>query len=105
VDANDQPVDPGTEFAPGDYRMYVFFTYEGMNEGATTTFAWYGNGEFIDFCSDTWAWDLAEGRRWGEKGRTSFYCRPPGGWEPGVYEIHVFIEDRLQGVAGFEIKE
>lgn len=102
VDANEQPVDPGTEFPPGDYRLYIFFTYEGMNEGATTTFAWYGNEEFID--SDTWAWDLDERRRWGEEGRTYYYFRLPGGWEPGLYEVHVFIEDRLQGAARFIVK-
>jgi hypothetical protein len=104
-DDNDQPVDPGTEFPPGDHRVYLFFTYEGMKNGVTTTFAWYKDREFIDFCSDTWLWGLVEGRDWGERGRTSYYCNPPGGWKPGTYEIQVFIEDRLQGVAQFLITE
>ena len=102
-DALGQPVDPGVEFLPGDHRVYLFFTYEGMKNGVATTFAWYKDGEFIDDCSDTWAWGLVEGRDWGERGRFSYYCRPPGGWQPGAYQIHVFIEERLQGTTQFTI--
>jgi hypothetical protein len=104
-DALAQPVDPGAEFPPGDHRVYLFFTYEGMQNGVATTFAWYKDGEFLNFCSDTWAWGLVEGREWGEVGRTSYYCKPPGGWEPGAYQVHVFIETRLQGTAQFVITE
>jgi hypothetical protein len=104
-DASGQPVDPGSEFLAGDHRVYVFFTYEGMENGVTTTFAWYKNSEFIDFCSDTWLWGLVEGRDWGERGRESYYCKLPGGWTPGTYQVRVFIETRLQGVAQFVIKE
>ena len=103
-DASDQPVDPGVEFPPGDHRLYLFFTYEGMRNGTTTTFAWYKDGQLIDYCSDTWLWGLVEGREWGESGRTSYFCKPPGGWAPGTYEIRAFIETRLQGIAQFVIK-
>jgi len=104
-DAAGQPVDPGSEFSPGDHRVYLFFTYEGMDDGVQTTFAWYKDEEFIDFCSDTWLWGLVEGRDWGDSGRSSYFCRPPSGWEPGTYEIRVFIETRLQGIAPFAIEE
>jgi hypothetical protein len=103
-DASGQPVDPGVEFPSGDHRMYLFFTYEGMRNGTTTTFAWYKDGQLIDYCSDTWLWGLVEGREWGESGRTSYFCKPPGGWAPGTYEIRAFIETRLQGIAQFVIK-
>jgi hypothetical protein len=104
-DALGQPVDPGTEFPSGDHRVYLFFTYEGMKDGIATTFAWYKDGEFIDFCSDTWAWGLVEGREWGENGRTSYYCKLPGGWQPGTYQVHVFIDDRVQGMTRFVVTE
>ena len=103
-DASGQPVDPGVEFPPGDHRLYLFFTYEGMHNGTMTTFAWYKDGQLIEFCSDTWLWGLVEGREWGESGRTHYLCKPPGGWVPGTYEIRVFIETRLQGIAQFVIK-
>jgi hypothetical protein len=103
ADDLEQPVDPGTEFPPGDHRVYLFFTYEGMQNGVTTTFAWYKGGELLD--SDTWAWGLVEGREWGEAGQTYYYYRHLGGWEPGAYQVHVFIETRLQGTAQFVITE
>jgi len=98
-DESDRPVEPGNEFPPGDHWVYLFFTYEGMENGVARTFAWYKEGEFIEFCSDTGLWE------WGERGRTWYGCRPPGGWEPGSYEIRVFIETLLQGVAQFVIVE
>ena len=104
-DASGQPVDPGVEFPSGDHRLYLFFTYAGMRNGTTTTFAWYKDGQLVDFCSDTWLWGLVEGREWGESGRTSYFCKPPGGWAPGTYEIRAFIETRLQGIAQFVIEE
>ncbi len=102
---DDQSVEPGSEFPPGDYRVYLYFTYAGMQDGVATTFAWYKDGEFDDFCSDTWAWGWVEGREWGERGRQTYYCKLREGWEPGEYEIHVFIETRLQGVTQFVITE
>lgn len=104
-DENGQPVEPGNEFPPGEYRIYLFFIYEGMQNGTMTTFAWYKDGEFIDFCSDTWTWGLVEGRNWGDDGWTSYYCKLPGGWQPGRYEIHAFIETRLHSIAQFMIVE
>jgi hypothetical protein len=101
----DQEVERATEFPPGEYRVYATFTYEGMKNGTVTTFAWYKDGELEDFCSDTWAWGLVEGRNWGERGRKSYYCKLPEGWQPGTYEIRVFIEARFQGSAQFVITE
>ena len=102
-DAEGLPVDPSEEFPPGDHRVYLFFHYEGMQDGVTTTFAWYREGEFIDFCSDTWLWGWVEGRDWGEEGRTSYFCKLPWGWDPGNYEIRIFIGTELQGIAQFRI--
>lgn len=99
------PVEPGSEFPAGKHYVYLFFQYDGMEEGVMTTFAWYRDGEYLERCSDTWLWDMVEGREWGENGRMSYYCNPAGGWEPGMYEIHVFIEDQLQGIAEFVIEE
>lgn len=98
-DERDRPVEPGDEFPPGDHWVYLFFAYEGMENGVVRTFAWYKEGEFIEFCSDTGLWE------WGQRGATWYGCRLPGGWEPGRYEIHVFIETLLQGIAQFVIAE
>jgi hypothetical protein len=92
---NGQPVEPGSEFAPGDHRVYLFFEYQGMNRGAVWTYGWYQEGEYL--AGDTRLWTL------GEAGTTYLYFNPPAGYEPGVYEVRVWIEDRFQGVAQFRI--
>ncbi len=93
------PVNPGFEFPPGDHAMYLFFTYEGMQNGVERTFAWYKEEEFFERCSQTALWE------WGDRGRTSYYCEPSVGWEPGNYEIHVLVEDQLQFLVEFTITE
>jgi hypothetical protein len=98
-DASGLPVNPGFEFPPGDHAMYVFFTYEGMQNGVERTFAWYKDDEPFERCSQTALWE------WGDRGRTSYYCQPSTGWEPGNYAVHVFVEDELQFIAEFVIKE
>ena len=94
-EANGQPVAPGSEFAPGDHRVYLFFEYQGMTRGLVWTYGWYREGEYLD--GDTRLWTL------GESGTTYLYFKPPGGYEPGIYEVRVWIEDRFQGVAQFRI--
>lgn len=96
-DDGGQPVDPGNEFPPGDHRVYLFIHYEGMADGVAWTLAMYREGEFLDSTTQLW--------EWGTEGKTYLYYKPPGGYEPGVYEMRVFIEHRLQGVAQFVIRE
>jgi hypothetical protein len=96
-DAEGQPVDPGAEFLPGDHRVYLFITYKGMANGVAWTLAVYREGEFLNSSTQLW--------EWGAEGRTYLYYKPPGGYEPGVYEMRVFIAERLQGIAQFVIKE
>ncbi len=91
------PVDPGAEFPPGDHRVYLFIAYEGMANGVAWTFAVYREGEFLDSTTQLW--------EWGADGRTFLYYKPPAGYETGRYEMRVFIQDRLQGVAQFAITE
>jgi hypothetical protein len=96
-DANGEPVDPGTEFPPGDHRVYLFISYEGMTNGVAWTLGIFREGELLDGTTQLW--------EWGEQGRTYLYYKPPQGYEPGTYEMAVFIETRLQGVAQFVIIE
>lgn len=92
---NGQPVAPGSEFAPGDHRVYLFFEYEGMTRGVVWTYGWYREGEYL--AGDTRLWEL------GQAGTTYLYFNPPAGYAAGVYEVRVWIEDRIQGVAQFRI--
>jgi hypothetical protein len=92
-----QPVDPGTEFPPYIPRVHLFIHYEGMRNGIPWTFAIYREGDLLDSVTQLWEW-------WTE-GKTDLYHEPPGGYAPGIYEMRVFIGDRLQGVAQFVVKE
>ncbi len=96
-DEEGQPVDPGAEFAPGDHRVYLFISYERMADGVPWTFAIYREGELLDSTTQLW--------EWGSEGRTFLYYNPPGGYQPGIYEMQVFIGERLQGVAQFVITD
>ena len=99
-------MDPGDTFPPGDYRLYVFFRYQGMQDGLETTANWYKDEEAISFCSDTWAWGQDEDYAFGgANGASLIYCKMPGGWEPGNYEVRFLIEDRLQFLVEFMITE
>ena len=97
LDDNGEPVEPGAEFPPGDHRVYLFVSYEGLADGVAWTLALYREGEFLDGSTQLW--------EWGKEGQTYFYYKPPEGYEPGNYEMRVFIEERLQGVAQFVIVE
>jgi hypothetical protein len=92
-----QPVDPGTEFPPYIPRVHLFIYYEGMRNGIPWTFAIYREGDLLDSTTQLW--------EWGTEGKTDLYYEPPGGYAPGIYEMRVFIGDRLQGVAQFVVKE
>lgn len=96
-DESSLPVDPGVEFSPGTHWMYLFFTYEGMENGVVRTFAWYREEEFLEACSQTDLW------AWGGRGRTWYGC--PANWTVGRYEVYVFVEDRLQDMVQFVIRE
>lgn len=104
-DEDGQPVDPAGEFPPGRNEVHLFFQYADVDNGVATTFAWYKQGQLLEGCSDTWLWGSVEGREWGESGFAWYSCNPAEGWEPGTYEIRVFLETRLQGIAQFLITE
>lgn len=103
-DAAGRPIDPGYTFPSGQHPMLLFFHYRGMKSGVPVTVAWYRGTECLEGCCESWLWGQLTDRRWGEEGNASVACTPPGGWEPGMYEVRVFIEARLHGIAQFMIE-
>ncbi|MGB9870960.1 MAG: hypothetical protein ACPLYD_04800 [Anaerolineae bacterium] len=101
---NGRPVQPGSEFPAGDFRVYAFIRYEGMNRGATWTYGWYREGEYLDGNTCLWWTRLPDCPYMvGENGLTFLYYRRPGGYDPGTYEVRIWIEDRFQGAYRFVI--
>lgn len=101
---NGQPVQPGVEFTAGDFRVYAFIRYEAMSRGTTWTYGWYREGEYLDGNTCLW-WTRLPNCPYmvGESGRTFLYYRRPGGYDPGTYEVRIWIEDRFQGAYRFVI--
>ena len=101
---NGRPVQPGAEFTAGDFRVYAFIRYEGMSRGATWTYGWYREGEYLDGNTCLW-WVRMPNCPYmvGEQGITFLYYRRPGGYDPGTYEVRIWIEDRFQGSFRFVI--
>jgi len=102
---NGQPVGAGSEFPAGDSRVYFFFEYEGMNKGAVWTYAWYQDGEYLDGNTCPWG-SGTEGcpQIFGRNGRNFLFYKPPGGYDPGLYTVRIWIEDRLQTEAQFVVQ-
>jgi len=105
-ESNGAPVDPGTEFPPGDHRVYFFFDYQEMESGVTWTYRWCQDGA----CGDglTCSWGIPAGEcPWVSttSGTTHLFFKPINGYEPGLYEVRVWIEDRIQVVESFVIRE
>lgn len=101
---NGRPVQPGDKFTAGDFRVYAFIRYEGMSRGVTWTYGWYREGEYLDGNTCLWWTRLPDCPYMvGEKGLTYLYYRRPGGYDPGTYEVRIWIEDRFQGAYPFVI--
>lgn len=101
---NGQPVQTGVEFTAGDFRVYAFIRYEGMSRGVTWTYGWYREGEYLDGNTCLWWTQLPDCPYMvGETGFTFLYYRRPGGYDPGTYEVRIWIEDRFQGAYHFVI--
>lgn len=99
------PVDPGFEFAPGDRRIYLFFEYRGMDVGVVWTYGWYREGEYVEGNTCPWGRVVEDCPRiFGRSGSNYLFFRMPGGYEPGVYEVRVWIENRFQDEAQFVIR-
>lgn len=101
---NGQPVQPGSSFRAGDFRVYLFIRYEGMSRGVRWTYGWYREGEYLDGNSCLWWVRLPDCPYiGGEQGTTFLYYRRPGGYDPATYEVRIWIEDRFQGAFSFTI--
>lgn len=79
------PVNPRTSFVAGTIRVYFFVEFEAMTQGVKWTRALYRNGELID--GSNYRWGLEE------NGTSYFFFGNDSGFEPGLYEIRLFIGD------------
>lgn len=90
------PQPPPTVFPTTTTRICGRFRAENMPRGAPWTVAWYRDGALED--SSTLLWD-------GAPNQPGFiYNTRSQGFPPGIWEVRLYIEDRLQIRLRFEVR-
>ncbi|MBI5958313.1 MAG: hypothetical protein HY866_06255 [Chloroflexi bacterium] len=79
------PVNPRTIFRAGLERIYLFVEFSGMSQGVAWTRQLYHNGDLIDSGEYLWGSET--------EGKAYFFFGSDTGFEPGNYEIRLFIGD------------
>jgi len=97
ISASLQPVNPGTFFSAGIPRIYLFFSYMDMTNGASWGRAVVIDGKVVR--SETEAWQR------GSNGSGYYYFEAPGGgWPKGSYQVQFYIGDKLAAEAAFSMQ-
>jgi hypothetical protein len=96
IDASGLPVNPSLQFEAGTPSIYIFFDFQNVPEGRRLRHNWFRDGGSVYFESMPW-------ERSGS-GNAAIDWSPPKGFDAGVYEVRVFLDDQLQFVANFEVK-
>ncbi len=96
IDANGAPTDVGTTFARGVETIYIFFDFHDVPPSALLRHTWFRDGGSVFFRS----------KRLTKNGRGTDYVSwsPPGGFQPGLYEVRIALGGVPQFVANFEVK-
>ena len=96
ADASGLPVNPALQFDAGVRSIHIFFDFQNVPEGRRLRHNWFRNGGSVYFESLPW-------ERSGS-GNAAIDWSPPNGFDAGMYEVRVFLDDQLQFVANFEVK-
>jgi type VI secretion system secreted protein VgrG len=92
------PIDPKTVFQLPIDTMYGGFDYNNTIPGVQWTALWYRDGVLVDF--ETKPWDGGTG---GIGGYTES-SDPIGGWQPGEYEVRIFMGYEWKVVGRFRVQ-
>jgi hypothetical protein len=93
-----QPVDPGSVFAPGFDTLFIFYAFDNMNWGVPVTRALYRDGELTFAAQDPW--------NYYPSGRAYYYFFDLNQtYEPGDYEVQLFIGETLAARETFTVRE
>jgi len=89
IDANDQPLNPGTRFPSGLEELYVFWEYTGMRDGMAWEERWLLDREELARFEATW--------QWGESGlfRDRIYRESGRPLDDGTYTLELYVEGEL----------
>jgi hypothetical protein len=96
IDLAYNPISPATSFTNPISKMYAIFSYDKMVDGVQWTALWYRDGELVYF--ETKPWD-------GGTGGFGFsdWEPEPEAWQPGNYQVHIFIGLELKVSGEFTV--
>lgn len=91
------PIDPQKSFRPPIQTIYGGFDYNNLIPETQWTALWYRDGNLV--CYETKPWDGGTG---GIGGYTEC-ANPFGGWQPGNYEVQIFMGYELKKIGRFVV--
>jgi hypothetical protein len=97
LDDNFVPINPAIVFQNPVGHLYAQFTYDGMLVGAQWTAIWYRGNELVHY--ETAPWDGGTGGI-----GYSDWDPPPYEWQPGEYEVQVFVGHQWKVVGIFTVE-
>jgi serine/threonine protein kinase len=98
INADGEPVSPGTVFEPGSEPVYAFFNYEGMQAGTHWAHTWQQGNVELDRAEGDWP------AEWGDRGLAWVYYAPAGGFTPGDYEVRIWVGGKVIISKTFSVK-
>lgn len=83
ISANLTPIQPRTAFPAGVKRLYFFFVFRNMSNGAAWSRVLYRDG--VPVQGQAYLWSQ------GSEGDSFFFFGSADGYEPGSYEVRLFL--------------
>jgi hypothetical protein len=97
---NFECVAPSTTFVNPISSMTACFSYNNITPGVQWTALWYRDGELVKY--DTHVWGDVVGESTGGLG-ASEWAPPPEMWQPGNYEVQIFVGQEWKVVGRFSV--
>ena len=95
LDRLNRALNPAEAFENPVGILYGAFTYDFLDDGVRWTALWYRGDRIV--CSETKPWEDGTG------GYGYAECAPAGGWEPGEYELRIFLGETWKVSARFRV--
>lgn len=95
LDRLNRAIAPAEAFENPLGTLYGAFTYDFLDDGVRWTALWYRGDRIV--CSETQAWEGGTG------GYGFSECTPAEGWQPGEYELRMFLGESWKRSGRFRV--
>lgn len=95
LDRLNRALNPAEAFENPIGTLYGAFTYDFLDDGVRWTALWYREDRIV--CSETLPWQGGTG------GYGFAECSPAEGWQPGEYELRMFLGETWKASARFRV--